>query len=407
MFFICFVIDASIFGANTVRNLSYNGYGNYFVDATLNHSTRTSSDDDWIRVNKKTRYSYKNTHRCDQKSASCCQTKTRFPFNFLYDTDDDESVINENEIDLNNESGDNHNEIDMDTNDDYDDSSRCLQYKNRNLNGKYLDDEGDEIPDISFDDEDVSYDSNTNDEYDGDSSRCLQHKNLNLNVMCVDDQGDEIPDISSNTRQNSFDDEDVSYDLNTNDEYDGGTSRCLQYKNLILNGMCVNDGGDEIPDISSNIRLNPFYDEDVSYDSKESHSKFDSLYYGDFEYSAGDIKSGNHRDEYDGDISELNNDNRDEDELKEVNYPDNYRVTNNGASVCCDVDESDTHMESESSSFNTDMDSFVESSDNDSDSDSSYSISNDSYSISNESANSVSILINFHNHFLLICICIS
>ena len=143
LFFICFVIDASIFGANTVRNLSYNGYGNYFVDATLNHSTRTSSDDDWIRVNKKTRYSYKNTHRCDQKSASCCQTKTHFPFNFLYDTDDDESVINENEIDLNNESGDHHNEIDMDTNDDYDDSSRCLQYKNLNLNGKYLDDEGD------------------------------------------------------------------------------------------------------------------------------------------------------------------------------------------------------------------------------------------------------------------------
>ena len=297
LFFICFVIDASIFGANMVRNLSYNGYGNYFVDATLNHSTRTSSDDDWIRVNKKTRYSYKNTHRCDQKSASCCQTKTHFPFNFLYDTDDDESVINENEIDLNNESGDHHNEIDMDTNDDYDDSSRCLQYKNLNLNG-----------------------------------------------------------------------------------------------------MCVNDGGDEIPDISSNIRLNSFDDEDVSYDSKESHSKFDSLYYGDFEYSAGDIKSGNHRDEYDGDISELSNDNRDEDELKEVNYPDNYRVTNNDASVCCDVDESDTHLESESSNFNTDMDNFVESSDNDSDS--SYSISNDSYSISNESANSVSILINFHNHFL-------
>ena len=169
--------------------------------------------------------------------------------------------------------------------------------------------------------------------------------------------------------------------------------------------MCVNDGGDEIPDISSNIRRNSFDDEDVSYDSKESHSKFDSLYYGDFEYSAGDIKSGNHRDEYDGDISELSNDNRDEDELKEVNYPDNYRVTNNDASVCCDVDESDTHLESESSNFNTDMDNFVESSDNDSDS--SYSISNDSYSISNESANSVSILINFHNHFLLICICIS
>ena len=363
------------------------------------------------------------------------------------------------DISSNNESGDHHNEIDMDTNDDYDDSSRCLQYKNMNLNGKYLDDEGDEIPDISFDDddvsydsntndeydgdssrclqhknlnlngmcvddqgdeipdissnirrnsfddEDVSYDSNTNDEYDGDSSRCLQHKNLNLNGMCVDDQGDEIPDISSNIRRNSFDDEDVSYDSNTNDEYDGDSSRCLQHKNLNLNGMCVDDQGDEIPDISSNIRRNSFDDEDVSYDSKESHSKFDSLYYGDFESSAGDIKSGNHRDEYDGDISELSNDDRDEDELQEVNYPDNYRVTNNDASVCCDVDESDTHLESESSNFNTDMDNFVESSDNDSDS--SYSISNDSYSISNKSANSVSILINFHNHFLLICICIS
>ena len=76
-----------------VRNSSYNGYGQYFVNKSSCVTARRSSDSDWIKVNKKSRLTNKHPFTSDYISnlKDVSDVETRFPLEFLYDSDENES----------------------------------------------------------------------------------------------------------------------------------------------------------------------------------------------------------------------------------------------------------------------------------------------------------------------------
>ena len=76
-----------------VRNSSYNGYGQYFVNKSSCVTARRSSDSDWIKVNKKSRLTNKHPSTSDYISnlKDVSDVETRFPLEFLYDSDENES----------------------------------------------------------------------------------------------------------------------------------------------------------------------------------------------------------------------------------------------------------------------------------------------------------------------------
>ena len=140
-----------------VRNSSYNGYGQYFVNKSSCVTARRSSDSDWIKVNKKSRLTNKHPSTSDYISnlKDVSDVETRFPLEFLYDSDENESDDDDDDTVYNFES----EPISMDKVTDSTSVHRreyeCdntteenLQYTKINLDGMYFDDEGDQIPDL-------------------------------------------------------------------------------------------------------------------------------------------------------------------------------------------------------------------------------------------------------------------
>ena len=144
-----------------VRNSCYNGYGQYFVNKSSSDTTRKPTDSDWIRVKKKTRFTKKNHSTSYQNSRVNDEqnVQTRFPIDFLYESDDNENIDNDEEDSNNFECEAKSKEktekskcvhsVEMEYPSDINESGNCLQYSKTNSNGMYVDDDGDQIPELS------------------------------------------------------------------------------------------------------------------------------------------------------------------------------------------------------------------------------------------------------------------
>ena len=174
-----YLFSLGVFGVtdDMVRNSSYNGYGQYFVNKSSCVTARRSSDSDWIKVNKKSRLTNKHPFTSDYISnlKDVSDVETRFPLEFLYDSDENESDDDDDDTVYNFESEpismdkvtDSTSEpISMDNVTDstsvhmgeyeFDNATEeNLQYTKKNLDGMYLDDEGDQIPDLRENNEEV------------------------------------------------------------------------------------------------------------------------------------------------------------------------------------------------------------------------------------------------------------
>ena len=175
------------------------------------------------------------------------ETYTSFPISFGCDDDEEQKSS----------VGDNGLEGDMNSND-----MREFSYS-INSSGTYLDEDGDEIPDLAAvcgsildEEESVPTIENTDNDSEKDMNSndkgCLPY-GKNLSGTYIDDDGDEIPDLadvcglvldeeeSVPTIENT--DNDSEKDMNSNDK------GCLPYgKNL--SGTYIDDDGDEIPDLA-------------------------------------------------------------------------------------------------------------------------------------------------------------
>ena len=154
-----------------VRNMSYNGYGSYFVAETPSISTRRIPVNGWVEVDKRPSSVHKNAYTNDQniRNWSDCKMDTHFPLSFLYDSDDDE----EDDVNVKESSDVNDDEIHRNgVSESYNLTCKRSTERERHFsiihendsNIIYVDEEGDELPSLVGECDDVPQrDHGTND----------------------------------------------------------------------------------------------------------------------------------------------------------------------------------------------------------------------------------------------------